>query len=369
MKKSFLYFQMILILAVHAVFSNACGQDLIYRDTILNKLTELKNESNVKALIAGVWKGDKEIITLAFGESMTLVPADDIMHLRIGGVSETFLGTLLMILAEKGSIRLDEKISKWMPELLAADQVTPEMLIKNTAGYKDYVLNKDFIELITKEPFRNVSRKEIINYSTSGGELNFPPGTDQKYSHTEFTILGEIIERATGIPIYKLYEDNIFKPLGLINTGYSVNSELPSPVLHSFSSDRGIYEDATFWNPSWTGESGPLYSNLHDLGKWGNIFGKGKMLSKEFFEKLIRRPEGAVLPDLYFASGFVVANGWYIQNPSFNGFSGAFGYLPSEELIVVIFTTKSDDVKQETNAFQIFKELIKMITPDSEINF
>jgi CubicO group peptidase (beta-lactamase class C family) len=67
---------------------------------------------------------------------MTGVPANLDMHLRIGGVSESFFGTLVMILVDQGKIRLDDKISKWLPDLLAADKVTIEMLIKNASGYQ-----------------------------------------------------------------------------------------------------------------------------------------------------------------------------------------------------------------------------------------
>jgi len=357
------------ILSLSCLSSNSYGQSILDKDILLKKLTALKEEKNVKSLIAGIWKRDEEIVTVALGESMTSVPAGIDMHLRIGGVSETFLGTLLMILAEKKIVTLDDKVSKWLPNLLAADKVTLKMLIKNTAGYKDYVLNKSFIDLISIEPFRNISRKEIIDFATSDGELNFPPGTKSVYSHTEFTILGEVLERATGRKMPDLYDEYIFQPLKLEHTGYSINSDLPYPVLHAFSSDRGIYEDATFWNPSWTGDSGPLYSNLNDLGRWAREFGKGKLLNPDSFAELISRPEGINRPDLYFASGFVVANGWYLQNPSFNGYSGAFGYLPSKELTIIIYTTQSQDPKSDAQAFQIFKDLVELITPEAKINF
>lgn len=349
--------------------SISSAQTFLNKDSLINKIKSLKEETHVKALIAGVWKGDQEILTIALGESMTAIPANTNMHLRIGGVSEIFLGTLLMILTEQGKINLDDKISKWLPDLLAADKVTVGMLMKNTAGYKDYVKNKEFLELILKEPFRFIGRKEIIYYATLDSELNFNPGTNFSYSHTEFTILGEILEHATGKSMSELYEENIFRPLNLEHTGYSNNTDLPSPVLHAFSSDRGIYEDATFWNPSWTGDSGPLYSNLQDLAVWARMFGKGKLLSPDSFKELVKRPVGISSPNLYYASGFIVANGWYAQNPSFNGYSGAFGYLPSKELTIIIYTTQSEDPKSDAQAFQIFKELVNMITPEDNINF
>lgn len=369
MNKNIQVFIAVLIVIQITFNANVSGQTFPDRDVLLKKLTELKEETKVKSLIAGIKKGDEEILTIALGESMTSVPASADMHLRIGGVSEIFFGTLLMILVDNGLISLDDKISEWMPDLLSADKVTPGMLIKNTAGYKDYVLNKDFTDLVLKEPFRNFTREEIIAFSVSGGEMNFPPGTDQKYSHTEFTILGEVIERATGKKMQELYEEYIFLPLNLRNTGYCINSELPSPVLHAYSSDRGIYEDATFWNPAWTGDSGPLYSNLNDLLRFASVFGKGSLLTPASYEKLISRPDGAGNPNLYFASGFGFANGWYVQNPSFNGYSGAFGYLPEDDLTLIIYTTQSSDPVSDAQAFKILNELVKIVSPEKIINF
>lgn len=362
----FLKFILLIFISMHL---NSFGQTPLIKDSILNKLENLKEKTNVKSLLAGIWMGEEEVLMTAMGESMTSIPANTDMHVRIGGVSETFLGTILMILAEQGKIGLNDKISKWLPELLMADKVTPGMLMKNTAGYKDYVLNEEFVDFIMKNPFSYISRSDIIAYATGDGELNFTPGTNQRYSHTEFTILGEVLERATGKTMQQLHEELIFKPLDLGNTGYSVNADIPYPVLHAFSSDRGIYEDVTYWNPTWTGDSGPLYSSLRDLGKWAKFFGKGKLLSPAYYDTLISRPAGAVNPDLYFASGFIINNGWFVQNPSFNGYSGAFGYMPSKDLTIIIYTTQSEDPGSNAQAFKIFKEIVKMLTPDHTLNF
>lgn len=361
--------QIFLILCFVSISSVSHGQNTFTKDSLQKKLAQMKEQTHVRTLIAGIWLGEKELITTAMGESMTNVPATVDMHFRIGGVSEMFLGTLLMILVDEGKISLDDKISKWLPDLLMADKVTPGMLIKNTAGYKDYVLDTNFQNMIINAPFTSMSRKEIIDYSIRGGEMNFPPGTEFRYSHTEFTILGEVIERATGRTMKELHEEYLFKPLGLENTGYSTTAELPFPVLHSFSSDRGIYEDATYWNPTWTGDSGPLYSSLHDLGKWAKIFGKGKLLSPGSFEKLVSAPAGIGKADFHFASGFGVSNGWYIQNPSFNGFSGAFAYMPSKDLTVIVYSTQSEDPNSNAQSIKMLKELVKMLTPENALNF
>jgi hypothetical protein len=74
-------------------------------------------------------------------------------------------------------------------------------------------------------------------------------------------------------------------------------------------------------------------------------------------------------PNLYFAYGFVVANGWLVQNPSINGYGGAFGYNLANSVTVVVEATKSETATTDASAFDIFRELVKYVTPTSPINF
>ena len=92
-----------------------------------------------------MWVGDHEVLVTALGQSMTTVPATTDMHYRIGGIAETFMSTLLLMLVEQGRIGLDDPISRWFPHLMAADKVTVRMLVGNTAGYPDYVTQPAFV--------------------------------------------------------------------------------------------------------------------------------------------------------------------------------------------------------------------------------
>src|SRR4029450_11360920 len=93
----------------------------------------LAKKSGGGAVLFGMWVHDREVLTMALGESMTTVPATTDMHYRIGGIGETFMSTLLLMLVEQRRISLDDKISRWFPKLLAADQVTVRMQVSNTA--------------------------------------------------------------------------------------------------------------------------------------------------------------------------------------------------------------------------------------------
>jgi D-alanyl-D-alanine carboxypeptidase len=325
-----------------------------------------------KAVEFGMWVGDREVLTTAMGNSMTTVAAATNMHYHIGGIAETFMSTLLLMLAEQGRINLDEKISRWFPHLLGASQVTPRMLVANTAGYLDYVTVEDFLKLQLAEPFRTFTDEELIHYSVRDGVMNFAPGASQQYSHTDNVILGQVIERATQESIRELYEQNIFGPLGMKDTQYPIDQEIQAPVLHAFTSERGFYEDCTYWNPAWGSTPGLPTSNLRDLGKWGPIFGTGRLISPAHFQQQIAPTsvgKGQNSPNLYFAYGFVVSNGWLVQNPSINGYSGAFGYNLATGVTIVVEATKSEKSTSDSSAFDIFRTVVSYVTPQSPINF
>ena len=333
---------------------------------------DLANTSGAKAVLFGLWLHDREVLTMALGDSMTTVPATTDMHYRIGGIGETFMSTLLLMLVEQGHISLDDTISRWFPNLLAADQVTARMLVSNTAGYIDYVTVQDFVDLQLAEPFRTFTDDELIHYSVRDGKMNFPPGTSGAYSHTDNVILGQVMQRATRRSMKELYEENIFGPMRMRDTQFPTDQEIQSPVLHAFTTERGFYEDCTYWNPFWGSTPGLATSNIHDLGKWGPILGTGQLISPTHFQEQIAPTsvgKGPNKPDLYFAFGFLVANGWITQNPSINGYSGAFGYHLATGVTIVVEATKSETATSDAIAFDILREVTRYVTPATPINF
>jgi D-alanyl-D-alanine carboxypeptidase len=106
-------------------------------------------------------------------------------------------------------------------------------------------------------------------------------------------------------------------------------------------------------------------SNIHDLGKWGQIFGTGRLISPAHFREQIAPTsvgKGKNKPDLYFAYGFVVANGWLVQNPSINGYSGGFANNLANGVTVVVAATKSETASTDGAAFDILREVVRYVT-------
>ena len=202
------------------------------------------------------------------------VPATPDMHYRIGGITETFMVTLLFMLADQKRIDLDAKISRWFPDLMAADQVTPRMLAANTAGYLDYVKDKAWLDRLLANPFAPFTDDQLIDYAVRGGRMNYaPPGSGWAYSHTEYVILGQVIQRATGQSIQALYERYLLGPLGYTTRGFR---PMPSSRIRPCMRTCSIAADtknSTNWTPSWAYSYGGMTSTVRDLGRWGRIFG------------------------------------------------------------------------------------------------
>lgn len=321
----------------------------------------------VKGIIYGMWINGRPVIISALGESMTNVLANRSMYFRIGGVTQTMLSTMLMQLVERRVVSLDDKVSRWFPYLPNANLVTLQMLSNGTSGYPDYVFNTQFQEASTNQIFKEWTVSELLSYAFMEPVL-FPPNTSQHYSHTDSVILGAILSQATQTPFNLLLNSLIFRPLGLNNTAFSLTATMPSPTLHAFSSARNVYEDSTFWNPSWTSYSGSMFSTIYDLGVWANAWMQGVLISPSS-TKILRAPltvgKGNNTANLYFAMNFVYANHWLIQNPSFGGYSGIFAVLPERNIVFIAFNTINEGDNSNINySFSLWQALAAYLVPE-----
>ena len=184
---------------------------------------------DLKAVILRVTVNGKEVVTEAMGDSMTGVPATTDMHFRNGAVAISYVSTLLLELVDQQKVGLDDPLSNWFPDLPNADQVTLRMLANMTAGYADYVIgNEQLATDLYLDPFRQWTPEELIAFSTAEPHV-YPPGTNWNYAHTDYVILGQVLEKITGKPMALLMQEYIFAPMGLTDTDGPLRRRSASP--------------------------------------------------------------------------------------------------------------------------------------------
>lgn len=326
---------------------------------------DLIQKHDLKAVIVSVRIGDTDLLTEAFGESMTGVPATTAMHFRNGAVAISYLSTILLQLHDEGRLNIDDPLSKWFPDYPKADRVTLRMLAGSTSGYADYV-NLDILP-IYKNVFRAWTNAELIRIGLSQ-PMACEPGQCFAYAHTNFVILGEVLSKATGTPLKDLIASRILKPLGLRDTTSQQTAVIPEPVLHAFDAERGVYEDSTYWNPSWTlGDGAVMTTTIADLLTSAIAIGSGKLLSDKVRALQTAAPDPLVPPlrrDLYHALGVVVGNSWVMQTPSFAGYSATMAYLPSQGIAIAVTATTSAKTPLELRpANVLFQEFGAYLAP------
>ena len=339
---------------------------------IARTVRSLSAKYKVSSTEFGVWIAGRPLTTGAVGEAQPGVAATTADHFRIGNVNETFTTTLLLQYVERGRLSLNDPISKWFPSLPESHNVTVGMLARSTSGYPHYVLNPKFQKLLYANPFKHWTPGQLINYGVSEPKL-FAPGTSWAFSDTNFVLLGEILQRVGGRPLPQLLRAQIFDKLGLRQTGNSTSSSMPSPVLHGYDAERGVYEDATFWSPSWITYAGDSYSTLGDLGKWVQALGKGSLLSPAAHALQVGPQNVGLGPftsdKFYYGMGLGVSNGWVLTNPRIPGYSGVIAYLPSRKIAIVIFSSPGPkDVVGVSYAQRIFNRVGALLAPSQAPN-
>jgi D-alanyl-D-alanine carboxypeptidase len=335
---------------------------------------------HLKAVLAKVTRGTDEVAILAMGESMTGVPATPEMHFRNGAVAISYLGTVLLQLVDEGKVALDDTIDEWLPDALASEKVTLRMLINCTSGYPDYVAVKSFVDALYKDPFGAWTTQEQLSY-VAGKPLLYEPGTNWSYAHTNFVRLGEALSAITDKPVEELIRERIVEPLGMEGTESHQTAEIPEPVLHAFTRERGTYEDSTFWDPSWTLAKGSvMITDIHDLATSARAIGTGQLVSEKSHKEQVgpalvglggptkKCPEDVCAKQtsgFHYGIGTFIVGGWVLQNPSFFGWGALQAYLPEKDLAIAASATLDREAEVGLNGGQmVFDEIAAVLAPD-----
>jgi CubicO group peptidase (beta-lactamase class C family) len=318
---------------------------------------------HLRAVIVRVTKGSKVVTTRAFGPSLTGQPATTNMHFRNGAIAFAYIGTLLMEFVDEHKVRLDETVSHWLPSLPESHRVTLKMLANQTTGYPDFESDAAWEKAFNLNPFHIWTYQERLGYAFRR-PVQFKPGTNWSYSHTNFMILGRILSIIGKKPLSVLLRQKVLRPMGLASTASSQTSAMPGPVLHSFSSEREVvlriprgvpfYEEATFWNTVWgTPDGANETTTIDDLTRTAAAVGTGALLSRSSYRAMTgpnllgfghhqANCGGSCFKQtrLYnFGLGVIRTGSWIQQNPLLSGYSATEAYLPSQKIAIAVVTT------------------------------
>ena len=248
-------------------------------DDFLDYIT--KNKQGIGSI--SIFRKGKEVYQKDFGQNqLPNVKWNSETGYQIGSVSKLITATMLMQLAEKGKLNIQDKLSKYYPEAPNADKITIESLLNHTSGLGDYV-GENYQWIFKK----SVGDKAILDTIKAQG-VEFQPGEKTRYSNSGYYLLSRILEKIYKKPYNVILKENILSKANLKNT-FSVLDN-PKNVFKSYKIEDGKWievEDFDFRNCIGLGD---IVSTPNDMNLFINALFNGKFVKKETLEKMLPKP-------------------------------------------------------------------------------
>ncbi|WP_313534307.1 serine hydrolase domain-containing protein [Sphingomonas sp.] len=250
-----------LLIATPAAAQQLTPEQTAKVDTIV--ADALKSGGVPSASIAIVRDG-KIVFTKAYGDQGPgIAKGPDVnAKYQIASVSKQFTAAAILLLENEGKLSLDDKVSKWVPDVTDADKITIRQLLSHTAGLQDYwPQDYSFKAMETA-----VTPQQIVDHWAKKA-LDFAPGTAWQYSNTGYVVAGMIIEKASGRKLLDYLQAKIFKPLGMqaIDQDKAVGKGFPQGT-HRYA--LGPVRPAKPAADGWLWAAGELAMSAADLAKW-----------------------------------------------------------------------------------------------------
>ncbi len=242
-------------------------------------------ESRAPSVSIAVVRDGKLAYAKAFGNA-ALSPeraADANTRYAVGSISKQFTAAAVLLLADQGKLSLDDKVSKYLPDLTRADEITIRELLSHTSGYEDYAPQDYMIPEWTKP-----TTPEAILDHWAKKPLDFDPGTRWQYSNTNYVLAGRIVEKASGEPLMKFLHEHILDPLAMNSAGDCAVDKTPADAVAYTRYALGPPRPALREGRGWYFAAGELCLTPSDLAKWDIAFLQKQILSPRAYEDFTR---------------------------------------------------------------------------------
>lgn len=196
--------------------------------------------------------------------------------------------TSVMILVEQGKLRLADRVAAHLPAFAqnGKEKVTVMELLLHTSG------------LTADNPLADYAGGyERAIEKISALPIESEPGTKLVYSDVGYIVLGELVRRVSGLPLDVFARENIFRPLGIVDTTFNPSEPLSSRAAPTEARD-GAFTPGEVHDPrarrlgGVAGHAG-LFSTADDIAIFaqmllnGGSFGGARVLSEASVKRMI----------------------------------------------------------------------------------
>jgi CubicO group peptidase (beta-lactamase class C family) len=217
------------------------------------------------------------------------VPNSARSRFHIASVTKAFTAAAILLLEEQGKLSLQDPVSRHIPGYPNGERIRIEHLLKQTAG----------IPNLGSEP--TWEREERLPHTTEqlvalfkDLPLQFEPGSQMRYSNSNYNLLTLILEKVSGQSYESFLQDKIWGPLGMRSTidGSDMSRLVPSRATGSEPEEIRDVRLPRFIDWSSRKGSGSLVTTATDLDRFAEALFSGKLLQQASLAKILAPAEG-----------------------------------------------------------------------------
>jgi CubicO group peptidase (beta-lactamase class C family) len=293
-----------------------------------------------------VARGSDVVLSKGYGSANLEwnIPNTPATKFRLGSITKQFTAASILLLEERGKLKLDDPIKKYVPDAPAAwDAITIFNLLTHTSGIPNFTGLPEYksLQLVDTPAAKTIA-------TVRDKPLDFLPGEKMSYSNSGYLVLGYVIERITGGSYEKFVTDNIFTPLEMKDSGYDSNTAVIPRRAAGYTPSPTGRVNAGFIHMSIPHAAGALYSTTEDLLRWEQGLFGGKLISATSLAKMTTpfKSDYALGVMVQTAGGRkVVQHGGGIE-----GFNTFLAYYPDDKLTVAVLANVNGPAAEQIAA-------------------
>ena len=269
------------------------------------------------------------------------IPDSPSTKFRLGSITKQFTAASILLLEERGKLKTDDLVKQYMPDAPAAwDKITIFHLLTHTSGIPSFTSFPDYrsTEAIATTPEKLVGRFR-------DKPLNFQPGEKWEYSNSGYVLLGYLLEKISGQRYKGFIQENIFKPLGMNDSGYDSNAAIIPHRASGYTPTPTGIVNAGYIDMTIPFSAGALYSTTGDLLRWEQGLFGGKVISPASLTKMTTPFKN----DYAFGLGVRTLNGHKLidHGGGIEGFNTQMSYYPDDKLTVIVLSNLNGSAPAE----------------------
>ncbi|WP_240689209.1 beta-lactamase family protein [Ammoniphilus sp. YIM 78166] len=328
-----------------------CGQGFASADELDDLLNQAIQENQIPGAVVLVQHKGKIVKHQAYGYALDYegkrqeMKEDTIFD--VASITKVFTATVLMKLYEEGKVRLDDPVSKHLPEF-AHKGVTLRHLLTHTSGFPAW------IPLYEKGSGREDRLAFVLQHP-----LQHPPGEVYTYSDLNMITIGCVIEKVSGKKLDEYMDEVLIRPLGLRDTFFNPPLTQQGRIAateYQPEKGRGLVwgtvQDENAWSLDGVAGHAGLFSTAKELAVFAQMMldggaKGGTRLLKPDTVKLLTENQAPENVTQKHGLGWELGEEWYMDvlaYPSTFGHTGFSGtslvVSPKEELVVILLTNR-----------------------------